>query len=481
MLPPRLRPTLAALLLSIASVASATPVCIDRLAADDRPASVPARLPELVYSCVAVGPDQRALWLGETGRQHDTTVLLVHGLGQLAHRDWRLSIAPLAARFHVLVVDLPGFGASESPLGGLGFAGIDRVLDDVVARYARHGRAHVVGHSLGGAASLNFAHRHPQRVDRLVLVDAAGILLPNLYALPPRVALPETGYSAVDRVMRRLDANLNGVSRGVASRIDDRVDLVRWLRANPTVRNGLIGTSTQVDAAIGLVEHDFSDAVREVQAPTTLIWGRDDPVAPLRTGRLLAARMPQARLEVIPATGHVPMVQAPAAFDALLRQALDGPLEPRDAAVADMAGDPRDLRCEARAGSQYSGRFRRVEIDNCQGVVIRDARIDRLVLRNASVVLDNVTVVADDDTALDTRGSHVVATNVDLSGRIALRTDDSVVDLAGARLGATEQAVAIGATSRVYFSISEIDAPDHRGPVHRVWPAQPNLPERKSQ
>lgn len=473
MLPIRLRRAVAALTLSLVS-ATAAAACTDRLAPADRPPDLPARLPELVYDCLTLA-DGRALWVGETGRQHGTTVLLVHGLGHAAHRDWRRTIAPLAARFHVVALDLPGFGASEALPDGHGFDGFDRTLDELVARLGRHGRAHVVGHSLGGAVSLNFAHRHPDRVDRLVLVDVAGILLPNLYGLPPRVALPETGFPPVDRLMRRLDANLNGVSRGLAGRIDDRVDLVRWLRANPAVRDALIGASTQVDAAIHLVAHDFGPAVREVRAPTTLVWGRDDPVAPLRTGRLLAARMPQARLEVIHDTGHVPMLQAPARFVERLMPALEAPLEPRDVTVPGLDAPGVDTRCDAEVGTTYTGRLGRLALVDCQGVVVRDARLDALVLRNASVVLDNVTVVSD-GTALDARNSHVVATNVDLTGRIALRADDSMLDLAGARLHASERGVAIGARSWLYFSIGEIDAPDHRGPVHLAWPTAANLP-----
>ena len=447
--------------------------CTDRQPPAERPAGVPARLPELLYECVALEGNGRSLWMGETGRQHDTTVLLVHGLGHMAHRDWRNVVGPLSRRFHVIAIDLPGFGASDALPDGYSFAGLDRVLDEVVSRFARGGRAHVVGHSLGGAVSLNFAHRHAARVDRLVLVDAAGILLMNLYALPPRLAIPEVGFTPVDRLMRRMDAGFNGLSRSVAGRVDDRMDPSRWLERNPMVRNALLGPYTQVDAAVGLVQHDFSEAVFNVQAPTTLIWGRDDPVAPLRTGRLLAARMPQARLEVIPDTGHAPMTQRPAAFEPLLMQALTGPVEPRDAAVPAIDTFQGGAQCDARLGARYTGRLGLVELRNCQDVVIRDAHLDGLVLNNSSVMLDNVAIVAD-GVAVDARRSHVTATNVNVSGQVGLRTDGSTLDLAGARITAEQRAVEVVNTSWIYFSISEMDAPELRGKVHRVWPGAPS-------
>ena len=460
-------------LMAFSAGATTAPICTDRQRPAERPAGVPARLPELVYGCMRLEGSGTALWLGEAGRQHDTSVLLVHGLGHMAHRDWRTVIGPLSAQFHVIVVDLPGFGSSEALRGGHSFAGLDRVLEEVVRRHARGGRAHVVGHSLGGAVSLNFAHQHPDRVDRLVLVDAAGILLMNLLAMAPdRVALPEVGIAPVDRVMRRVDAHVNGWGRSLVGRIDDKMDMSRWLKQNPAVRNALLGPHTQVDASIGLMEHDFSPAVHAVQAPTTLIWGRDDPVAPVRTGRVLAARMTQARLHVMDDTGHVPMNERPDTFRALLWQALTGPVEPREAAPEMPAASQGDMQCDARLGVHYTGRLGHIDLVNCQDVVIRDAHLDRLTMVNSSVTLENVSIAAD-DVAVDVRRSKILGTDISVSGRVALRADASTLDLAAARLKATERGVEIVTPSWIYFSMSEIDAPDRRGSAHLAWPTTP--------
>lgn len=471
---PRALVVLATALITCSAAATTAPTCTDRQRAAERPAGVPARLPELIYQCERLERSGTAVWIGEAGRQHDTSVLLVHGLGHMAHRDWRAVIGPLAAQFHVIVVDLPGFGASDALGRGHSFADLDRALDEVVARHARGGRAHVVGHSLGGAVSLNFAHRHPDRVDRLVLVDAAGILLMNLLAMTPeRVALPEVGIAGVDRVMRRVDARVNGWGRSLVGRIDNNVDLGRWLKRNPAVRHALLGPHTQVNAAIGLMEHDFSEAVREVRAPTTLIWGADDPVAPVRTGRALAARMNDARLHVIDHTGHVPMNQRPVEFQALLMTALAGPAEPREEPPPAPPASQGDMACDARLGAQYTGRFGHIELVNCQDVVIRDAQLDRLTMVNSTATLDNVTIGTGDGVAMDARRSKVVATGVTLSGRVAVRADASTLDLAAARLSASERGVEVVTPSWVYFSISEIVAPDHRGSAHLAWPTTP--------
>jgi len=461
-------------LIVLSAEAAATPgKCIDRQRPSERPAGVPGRLPELVYDCVRLESSGTALWVGEAGRQHDTSVLLVHGLGDMAHRDWRTVIGPLSAQFHVIVMDLPGFGASESLRNGHSFAGLDRVLDEVVRRHARGGRAHVVGHSLGGAASLNFAHRHPDRVDRLVLVNAAGILLTNLLAMTPdRAPLPQVGIAPIDRVVRRVDARVGGWGRSLVGRIDDNMDVGQWLKRNPAIRNALLGPHTQVDAAVGLMEHDFSAAVHEIQAPTFLIWGGDDRVAPVRTGQVLAARMAQARLHVMDGTGHVPMNERPDAFQALLWQALTAPVEPPEAAPEVPAVSQGDVQCDARLGMHYTGRFDHIALVNCQDVVVRDAHVERLTMVNSSATLERVTITSA-DVAVDVRRSNVRATDIEVSGRVALRADASTLDLAAARLEAVDRGIDIVTPSWVYFSMSEMAAPDRRGSLHLAWPSAP--------
>lgn len=451
-----------------AASAPAAGECIDRLRPADRPQDVPARLPELSYRCVPL-PEGGQVWMGEAGSQHEHSVLLVHGLGHLAHRDWRKVIEPLAARFHVLAFDLPGFGASPTPADGGSFSQLAGLLDTLVAAHARNGRAHVVGHSLGGALSLHLAHRHPERVDRLVLVDAAGILLVNLYTLPKaRFTLPEVGLRPVDRVLRRMDANLNAFSRGAAGRIEHKVDIGGWLRRNPAFREALFGQHTQVSTALDLAEQDFGAAIRETRAPTTLIWGRDDTVAPLRIGRLLEAGLPDARLHVIDDAGHAPMVQQPEAFAPLLWAALAEPLPPRQV-TAEPTVNQGDVRCSAELDVRHEGRYGHVDLENCHGVVIANARLDRLTMRNSSVTLENVTIQSS-GIGIDAHRSELRATGLRVSARVALRGSGSLFDLAGARIEARERAVELVKPSWVYFSVSEIDAPDHRGGAHLAWP-----------
>jgi pimeloyl-ACP methyl ester carboxylesterase len=423
------------------------------------------RLPELAYECATLRNGQNIL-IGRGGHSHRDTVLLVHGLGSNAHRDWRKVIPELAAEYRVVTLDLPGFGESDTSPQGYSFDALSKLLAEILDRDSVH-RAHVVGHSLGGAVALNFAYTYPQRVRRLVLVDAAGILLKSVYVHHvSQVSTPQLGFRPLDRLMNKVDSRINGVSRHVLQHLENKFDFSTWLADNPDVRVPLLGRFTRTDAALALIEHDFTRAIRETKAPTTIIWGRNDDVSPVRVGKLLAGRMPEARLHVIERTGHVPMNQSASEFVPLLVQALADPLAPKQ--TPELISEPRSIECHSKANEVYTGNFTTVTLDNCRDARIENARLESLSMTNSSAQLESVAI-ASTDIALKATNSFITATAVDLSGRIGVSADGSQLDLAGVSIRAREQSIKVGAPSRIYFSVSEIASPDFSGDVHEIW------------
>jgi pimeloyl-ACP methyl ester carboxylesterase len=474
---PRRRPVRCALLIALfAAVATPTDIasapvtptaaCVDRVGAGQRPSTIPARLPELRYTCMALA-NGKHIWVGEAGETHEKAVLLVHGLGNLAHRDWRHAVAALAKQFRVIALDLPGFGASEALPQGYSFAALSATLDEVLDRSGVT-RAHVVGHSLGGALSLAFAHRYPRRVDRLVLVDAAGILHKTVFVRHiAKIDFPPLGIPTIDRLFDSLGRQIRGWSRAILQRLEDNFDFSRWLHDNPRVRDALIGEYTQVDAALGLVEHDFTRAIRELSGPTILVWGRDDPIAPLRIGVLLAGRLPNARLHVMDGIAHVPMNEDPPRFLAILLPALSAPLT---ANFVPTVPDTRNgnVACRDRSNASFTGYFDSLTLTNCANAKIENARIRRLTLTSSTATLTHASIDSA-DTALTAKNSRVTATAVEIRGRVAIRADNSELDLAGARLRADERGIDANAGSRLYFSVSELATPEFTGDAHFVW------------
>jgi pimeloyl-ACP methyl ester carboxylesterase len=416
------------------------------------------RLPGVDYACIRLSSGGHML-VAQTQDTSKPSVVLVHGLGSNAHRDWRYVYPALAEQFHLVMLDLPGFGNSTALPGGYSFDGLAKALDEATQRVELT-RFHVVGHSLGAAVSLFFADRYPARVDRLVLIDAAGVLQKQVFA---RQLLQANRSATLDGVM-----GLLGQGRGDAwiDLLEDQVDASSQLLAIPAVRNAVLGMPLNADAALGLVEHDFTAAIRNVHAPTTLIWGQGDTVTPLRTGQVLLARMPDARLQIVEGAQHMPAVERPEATSRLLLSALGSPLQARQVPVRGKSQG--DVSCRDQPGATYTGTFDRLSLSNCANARIERAFLQQLVVEGGSVDLVQVAIDAD-AVALQASNASVVGTGMTIVGDTAVRASNSRVDLAGVSVRARKQSVE-AAGSRIYFSVSDIDSPEYRGDAHFRWP-----------
>lgn len=398
----------------------------------------------------------------QAGRTHAQTILFVHGLGAAAFTDWIDTMKALARRYHVLAVDLPGYGYSASPLGKYSPKNYARVLQDVLTRHAK-GPAIVVGHSMGGAVALRLASDFPASVTKLVLVDTAGIL--HRTSFVKHTATDPLPIDNMPDVIKDPVTRVKDFGRAAVERLFGQPnDPTRVLRHSELAWEVILRNRTNVNAALALVDEDFSTAIYTLRQPVQLIWGEADTIAPLRTGRVLARRLPSAQLRTLPGIGHTPMDAAPDQFLALLNEALandPAPLPARPAAPP----ETNDLKCSGAVDRQYAGHYREVVIENCTAVRLVDLSAERIVIRDSIVQLTNVQVRSG-DVALDATNSEVIVTASDLSGEVAVRADNSRIDFAGVSLLALEAAVDVKRRSRVIASVSEIHSPGYNGYWH---------------
>lgn len=227
--------------------------------------------------------DRRYTQLGEfrihslhTGR--GAPVVLLHGLSG-SHRWWRLALPPLAEHFRVHIPELVGFGGSRPAARQPSIPEMAGVLAGWLDALELE-RPHVVGHSMGGQISIHVAARRPERVDRLVLANAAGI--------PRDFSLPE---------LARLLAELMPPRAWGAPEFLPTIAFDA-LRAGPRVL---------WSAARHLLQDDVRPLLPSIVAPTLLIWGELDPLIPLEHARLFQEQIPNARLLILPDAAHTPM------------------------------------------------------------------------------------------------------------------------------------------------------------------------------
>ena len=251
-------------------------------------------------------------------------LVLIHGAGT-SHEVWRRVLPGLARKHRAIAVDLPGYGAS--PPAGAGFD-LAEVADRVVQGLGEHGVTgpfDLVGHSLGGAVAILVAHRHPERVRRLVLLAPAG-----LAAVPwPASALLALAAAPFARARRWFGAPLAGLP--LARRV--------WLAG--LARDGARVPAADARAVIrcsaparrlgpGLAaaaRADLRPELAGLEVPVGLIWGAEDPVVPpSRIARVIELH-PDLPVRIVPSSAHAPQLEHPDEFCEALSEVL-GRLSP---------------------------------------------------------------------------------------------------------------------------------------------------------
>jgi 3-oxoadipate enol-lactonase len=267
------------------------------------------------HVCEIRGPSGK-LYVRLGGPEDGPAVLFSHSI-LTSSAVWRRQATLLAHRgFRTLCLDTRGHGASEAPPSPYT---VDELVDDSIAVLDGLDieRAHFVGVSLGGMVGFGCAARYPRRIASLC-VTAARADAPPVFAFPwnERVALVVKDGS-VDRLayptaLRWFGALFLEWNPGIAN------DLHDCIRA--TSPEGFIGCARAIQ---GL---NYLSAMPNIAVPTTLIVGEHDELL-LQPMRELAPVLGNAVLHVIAKAGHLPQVDQPQAFDALLLRHLDGATE----------------------------------------------------------------------------------------------------------------------------------------------------------
>jgi pimeloyl-ACP methyl ester carboxylesterase len=223
------------------------------------------------------------------------------------HHDFDELRALLPDRFRSVALDWPAHGASPPPTRPPSPMSFADVAEELVAHVAPDG-AVLVGNSVGGFSAARMAIRRPDLVRGLVIIDGGGFSgrPPHARAFCALMARPwflRAIYPlfSASYMRSRTEADRRARDTGVAT-----------TRRDPGLR-----AVTGLWRSFASREHDLRDEAAGITAPTLLLWGRHDPVIPLRVGRRVERTIPGARLEVFD-SGHVPHTTDPAGVAAQL-------------------------------------------------------------------------------------------------------------------------------------------------------------------
>lgn len=426
------------------------------------------------------------VFVAESGDVHDPVLFLVHGLGQVGMRDWLPVVPVLEDRYHVVLIDLPGFASSAKPRGRYSPTNYAKVLGALKNSYSPNKPIAVVGHSMGAAVTLRYSSMYPNDVKQALLVDAAGIL--ERTAFSKHAADYSTGSESYPDILAKLINDTQDVSGSFIEILNRLPDPTRVI-TNDTAWGKVFNGRTNVNAALALVEENFSSAVFDNTVNIDLIWGENDGVAPLRTGQLLKKHIDHARLKVIADAEHVPMTSHPTEFNQALLNML---AYSEDEQSVNHSGRVNNaevdfssasiLHCKDELGGHFSGVFTKVLIEHCTDVVLEDVVSQEIEIVDSRIELMNVSVSRKggglfDKTkaAVSVRDSVVLATNLIIEAESGLLLTDSRLDIAGANIQVEKSAIEIQGKSRVVLSISKIKSQYYSGYAHGLYAKENNV------
>lgn len=268
-------------------------------------------------------------------------VLLVHGIAHSC-RAWDRVMVPLAERYDVIALDLPGCGLSDKPdtdysLGSQAVA-VRFVLDELGLDCVT-----AVGHSLGGGVAMTLAYHYPERVGRLALVSSGG-LGRELHPLFRMATLPWAPEYVMRGVFHRYARGpRNAITRALTGATGDpfffdpeghRDEMEQLLETleQPEAQRAFLSMLRSASSIAGQAVSAL-DRLGLASFPILIVWGENDHVFPVQHAHRAAEVVPEAQVVVIARCGHFPQLEATSTFTAELLDWLarteSRPVDPR--------------------------------------------------------------------------------------------------------------------------------------------------------
>jgi 2-hydroxymuconate-semialdehyde hydrolase len=257
-----------------------------------------------------------------TGDPARPLVVLLHGIGR-SLEDWLPQHERLSDEYHVVSVDLAGFGLSEPLPGPVSLASLAAGVHSTLDASGLAGRRmHLMGNSLGGAVAMEYLTAWPDEVRTLTLVNSAGFGKEVTFALR-LLAVPGLGRRMLARIDERASRQVERSlffdrSHVTPERIAFGVESAR----RPYNAQVYLATAKALGGFRGIKPAWRRDLLTRVTAypkPTLIVWGDKDLILPHAHLAAAAATFPAATTHLYPDTGHMPQIERADDFAALVR------------------------------------------------------------------------------------------------------------------------------------------------------------------
>lgn len=194
------------------------------------------------------------------------------------------------------------------------------------------------------------------------MVDVAGILYKTAFV--KNSALLDIDEKETPEQMKNIVSQVNDFGGSLVEMVSNNYVSKKIEESEFTWR--FIKNNPNSNAAVSLIEENFSKALQQIGTETFTIWGEPDNVAPLRTAKILEQHLQNATLSAIAGAEHVPMETHNELFLALLEKSLNGAITKKQ--IDEPLENKGDLICDDLNNQRYSGSYNKVHISNCSNV-----------------------------------------------------------------------------------------------------------------
>ena len=259
----------------------------------------------------------------DEGKPDGQPLVLIHGSNASLH-TWEQWVAILGKDYRVISLDLPGHGLTgNNPAGVYDNASYVSVVDRLLTKL-NVDKAVIGGNSMGGGVSWLYALEHPEKVEALLLVDASGQPYAKSGNTPlgfRLMRMPVLKEAARFIAPRSIFESSVKTSMSVQSKIDDKlIDRYSELNRYPGNREATM----QRFANFKSMTPGTKERLAGIKVPVLILWGAEDNLIPVSAAQWFADAMPQARLIIYPAVGHIPMEEIPEKSAADVKAWLEG-------------------------------------------------------------------------------------------------------------------------------------------------------------
>lgn len=270
-------------------------------------------------------PQDRYIKIGQINARYWTEgnqgspVILIHGIGMYLE-SWLPSVATLATQHQVYAVDLPGHGKTEKPLNiAYTIENLSQFIKDFMTALDIE-KAHIVGHSLGGAISTRLALTQAAAVDRLVLVGSAGLgkevtMVLRIMSVPvigEMLTRPSLSGSANTAKMLVYDP---------AVVTNELIELAYQMSLLPNMQKSFLKVLRANGNLFGQSKSMYvpnTQGLSSITKPVLVVWGQQDQVVPVAHAEIAAKYLPNVSVQIFDNCGHFPMLEHTIDFNKLL-------------------------------------------------------------------------------------------------------------------------------------------------------------------